>query len=160
MPVKHGANDPGNFKVGTSQVSKLYQGSDLVWSIVDLLDQSVSSSGVTPASAAVRVNVTSGGLQQSKSGALGYSTDNTWLNGGAASDYEVRATIASSSGPGGMSGDSLGVWLNCGTTREWIATGTVDGFGGIYEVDLTIEIRLAAGAVIASCDAFMSSERF
>lgn len=43
------------------------------------------------------------------------SSDHTWLISGAASDYDVRATLNS----GALSTGTVGAWLNLGTSRNW-----------------------------------------
>lgn len=66
-----------------------------------------------------------------------------WLASGAASGYDVRATLASGTSP---SGSAVGSWLNLGTTRAWSLTASA-GFAGASQVllcTLTVEIRDAS----------------
>lgn len=63
MPVRHGTSTPSTFKYGSSQVNKLYHGSNLVWSdyvpmTVMASPSSVIGIATRAAPAAANVNVT------------------------------------------------------------------------------------------------------
>lgn len=93
------------------------------------------------------VVVASSGAHQRLQGAT-FTTVATWLNSGAAGDYEVRARI---------NGGSWGSWLNCGTTRSWAVSSVTPGVAATQTVDL--EIRLAASpfTVYSSSTHFLSA---
>lgn len=158
MLIKHGTNSPGAFYVGSSIAAKLYCGTSLLWTAVDLNDQSVDAAGSTTGGATARARLTSSGLQQSKVGTASYVTDNTWLNGGAASLFDVRFTISSEVGSGGMTG-TFGSWLGLGADRE--VSALASGPGQVYSAAILIEVRAnSTGTVIASSTANLDSERF
>lgn len=64
-----------------------------------------------------------------------------WLVSGAASDYEVRATLDS----GALTSGTTGSWLALSTTRTWYCA---QGGIGTKTADLTIEIRRASDSVV------------
>lgn len=125
---------------------------------VDLLAFTASASGGTGAGSTARTTVNSAGLQQSKSGGAAYVTQNTWLNFGVNSDYEVRATLGTETGTGTAGGSAFGSWISCATGGEWTAAAVV---GFIYTADILLEIRyVPTGAVLASATCQLESERF
>lgn len=158
MPVKHNTSDISGVYVGTSLVPRMYCGTTLVYQSADLVDQNVAASGGTAAGATARVGLTSTGDQRSKVGAASYIIDNVWKNGGVASLYSVRATLASSTGTGSMGGSALSTWLNLAVDVEWTAAANV---GSIYVATLTLELRLdSTGAILDTKTAVLESERF
>ena len=157
MPVKHNTSYINGVYVGSALAHRLYCGTTEVYSAVDLVPVSVSATGSTTASSTSRVAITSGGLQQSKSGTAGYVTENTWKNGGTASDFEIRGTLSSTIGSGSAGGSAFGVWISGATGAEWTAAANV---GNIFAVSILIEIRLAStGIVLASETQYLDSER-
>ena len=143
MPIKVGTNTPSNFKVGNSQVNKIFLGTDIVWQLptVNITDQSIQvTNPSTRATAGYRLN--SSGIAESLSN-LAYTTLETWLLSGAASDYEVRVTLSS----GTLSSGTTGTWQNLGTSRSWtVVDTTFDGI--ISEADIVVEIRDATTLMI------------
>jgi hypothetical protein len=116
---------------------------------VSIDDQSVSDVAVSPVSASASYAINSDGTVRDHDG----NTLETWLDAGAASSFEVRATLSSGSTPGG----TLGSWLACSTSREWfiIASGPV-----VQTCTLLIEIRNAATlAVLDSATVTMTAQR-
>lgn len=87
-----------------------------------------------------------------------YTTLETWLIAGAASDYEVRATITTSSGPGSVAG-TFGSWLSLSSSREWSVNQPVSDLGSSI-LQFTVEIRSASsGTVLDSATIHLESER-
>lgn len=125
---------------------------------VDLASPTVVASGGTTATATARITVDSAGLQQSKSGTASYVTENTWLNFGANTDYEVRATFGTPVGTGSTGGSAAGSWISCAAGGEWTAAASL---GFTYVVDVLLEIRyVPTGVVLASATTTLDSERF
>lgn len=69
-----------------------------------------------------------------------------WLTGGIPSAYEINATFTGGTTPTG--GDSLGSWLNLGTSRSWSLTHS--GVVSTTHSDLSLQIRPVGGSVVAS----------
>ena len=143
MPINVGTNTPSNFKVGNSQVNKIFLGTNIVWQLptVNITDQSIQvTNPSTRATAGYRLN--SSGIAESLSN-LAYTTLETWLLSGAASDYEVRVTLSL----GTLSSGTTGTWQNLGTSRSWtVVDTTFDGI--ISEADIVVEIRDATTLMI------------
>lgn len=77
-----------------------------------------------------------------------------WLMSGAASAFEVRATVTSGTVDGGS---ATGVYLNCGTTRSW-----EKAYAGVGSQTCTILVELrpaAGGAVMASATMTLTARR-
>lgn len=152
-------NRPPNVAIPTSGTIKLtdfYGASSSP--AVDLAGPYVAASGGTAGTATARITVDSAGLQQSKIGASSYVTENTWLNFGANTDYEVRATLGTTTGSGSTGGSAFGSWISCATGGEWTAAATV---GFMYTADVLLEIRyVPTGTVLASATTTLESERF
>lgn len=73
-----------------------------------------------------------------------------WLLAGAASNYEVMATLNS----GALQTNAgTGVWLNLGTTRVW---GLSNLGTGTRTANVTFQIRPTGGSVQASCTVALS----
>lgn len=112
----------------------------------------------TGGNAVARYTLTSGGLEQIKEGLSPYDTVGTWLNSGAASDYDVRVSTTSG-GFNGMvkGGESVATWLNLGTTREWTLSAPLNSSS---EWDITVEVRLnSSGTVLATAYVNLSSDK-
>ena len=158
MPLKHNLSNLNGAYVGTGLAHRIYCGTTLVYSAVDLISMNVSASGGTAGNATARANFTSGGLQQSKAGAAGYVTENTWKEGGAASLFEIRATLVGSTGSGSAGGSAFSSWISGATGAEWTAAAAV---GNVFAAEILVEIRLAStGLVLASETQYLDSERF
>lgn len=71
----------------------------------------------------------------------------------APSDYEVRATLNS----GTLTSGTTGSWLALTSNRSWTLTRIA--FGPADQVDLNIEIRKGAGAVLATATVTLDAER-
>ena len=137
------------------KVSDVWVGVGGVWKqayqsiAVNLLGLDPYDAQPTPADATATYSLTSGGLET----ATGASSS-TWLLSGAASDYDVRATVVS----GTLTTGTTGSWLNLGTTRTWTKVRT-SNISGIDTVSLTIEISLAgAGVAIATATVDLTAE--
>lgn len=63
----------------------------------------------------------------------------TWMDGGTASEYDVRLTQTSGTTIGG----TLGTWMNLATSRNWVLSETRNGFFS-SSAAATLEIRMAA----------------
>ena len=155
MPVRVGTNTPTNFRVGNSQVDKIFLGTNIVWQVptVSITDQSIyvtRPSGI--ATAGYRLN--SSGIAESLSN-LTYSTAETWLLSGAASNYEVRATLSL----GTLSSGTTGTWQNLGTSSSWtVACSTFDASPS--EAIISVEIRDATTLlVLDTATITLSAER-
>lgn len=117
---------------------------------VNLVGGTVNDARVSPADASASYSVNSNGTETSSPAAI----SNTWLLIGAASDYEVRATLNS----GTLSSGTTGVWLDCATSRTWTVTRTTDA-AGITSANLTIEIRRKSdGVVLDSATVVLEAE--
>ncbi len=143
MPIKIGTNTPSNFKVGNSQVNKIFLGTNIVWQLltVNITDQSIQvTNPSTRATAGYRLNYS--GIAESLDDVT-YATLETWLLSGAASDYEVRVTLSS----GTLSSGTTGTWQNLGTSRSWTVVA-----GNYYpefaEAEIVVEIRNATTLTI------------
>jgi hypothetical protein len=116
---------------------------------VSINDQSVSDITISPTTAIAAYSINSDGTVRDHDGAL----LETWLLTGAASSFEVRATLSSGSTPGG----TLGTWLACSTTREWTITGSSPV---PVSCVLLIEIRNASTMVtLDSASVTMTAQR-
>lgn len=123
---------------------------------VNIESRSVSRTGGITANAVAGWRIASDGVVSTREG-TSYVTRETWLLVGAASDYEVRATVASGNTP---SGSATASWLGCGTTREWDQSDSIiDGVP--LEGSLTIELRRAGGtgAILDTATIDLFSER-
>lgn len=85
---------------------------------------------------------------------LGSSTETyDWIaSWGVPADYEVRATATSGTPDSG----TTDAWLALDTSRTWTISDTV---GVAQEVDLTIEVRRASGAVLATASITLHAEK-
>lgn len=159
--IKKGTSSPGTFKLGSSQVAKIYRGLSVVWqniTAVVVAYQNVTASAVTPANSTARSRFTATGLQQSKIGGAAYVNDNTWLRAGSASDYSIRATIANQTGTSGTHTGTIGAWVGLGSDFELtVIAGTS---GNFWTVEFTVEIRLnSSGAVLSSNTVSLTADR-
>ena len=146
MPIKVGTNTPSDFKVGNSQVDKIFLGTNLVWPLVTLFDSNVTAAAVGATEATVRLRINTSGIQETKEGTASYTTVGMWLNGGVASDYEVRLTIDSTSGSGNTVGSATyGIWIDASTSPEWLAVASPWGY---YTINGTLEIRTVSDSVV------------
>jgi len=121
-----------------------------IWSAAAAVtNQSITSLGPTgPRTAGYRLNTS--GIAESRVQAS-YTTIETWLVVGAASDYEVRATL--------VTGDPLdsgvvGTWQALSSPREWLISATTPS----KMSELLIEIRITAGVVVGSATVTLEAE--
>lgn len=103
---------------------------------VSISNQAIIASGTTSQTAAYQANL-SGAIRGGENGV--YSSLETWLRSGAASDYEIRATLLSGDA---VESGTMNTWQGLGTTREWSQDAKL--YDTEYYSILTIEIRLAA----------------
>jgi hypothetical protein len=80
----------------------------------------------------------------------------TWKNTGNASDYDIMFTVSSGAVTGG---DSVGSWINLGTSRSWSVTDAVAGGGAVAASGTVYISRAGAAAAIASCSLSLSATR-
>jgi hypothetical protein len=136
--------------IGVSGVWKL------IHALVALTNVSPTFVSANPADsfAGYRLN-SAGTVHKAEGSTLSFGASlSTWLLGGAASDYEVRATVNS----GSLSTGTAATWQALSTTREWSRSRSVNT-AGVDTVNLTIEIRLASsGTVIATCTVVLTAE--
>lgn len=85
-----------------------------------------------------RIN-SSGVVEQAEDSS--YTTLETWLIGGTAADFEVRATVTS----GSLTSGSTGVWESLSTSREWTRLAINNT---AQTVVFTIEVRRVTDSVI------------
>lgn len=105
-----------------------------------------SASALSPADASIAAVFSNLGVMQVSQNGGGNVTQYTWQSGGAASDYDIRATVTS----GSVTGDVTSTWLNLGSSRAWTNTRT-SNLAGTTTATLTVEIRNAATlAVLAT----------
>lgn len=100
--------------------------------IVSIEDQSITDTETDPDIAAATLSFTSAGAYNGGS----------WLSGGNASNYEIRATKTAGVNP---SGSALNTWLNLGTDRSWVVSQIGVGFKTSV---LTIQIRETSGFTV------------
>lgn len=98
---------------------------------------------ISPADATAGYQLNSSGAEQEITQS-GTTTFNTWLLSGVAGNYEAMATVNSGALTGGS---GAGVWLNLGTTRNWLVTRTANTAGSL-SANLTIQIRPAGGGAV------------
>ena len=140
MPVRIGTSTPSTFKVGSSQVTKLYQGATLVWSTAAALSVSASHTSVSGyesriAPAAANVNVTSISTVITASGGSGSYTY-SWsrlsgstainVNGATSPNTPFNAVL-------GQNNTVTGVW------RCTVSDGTSSAYVDV-DVSLTYEV--------------------
>lgn len=101
---------------------------------VSIVGGAVSDIQLTPTDADATYTLNAAGTEVSSPAAI----SNTWLITGAASDYEVRATVNS----GGVQAGTTGSWLGLGSDRAWSCTRSLNSAGS-SDANLTIEIRSA-----------------
>ena len=122
---------------------------------VTLTDRSVYSSGFSPVATTGGYYLTSGGLVQVDQG-VGLTTVDNWVvPAGAASIFEVFATITS----GTVTTGTTGSWLALSSTRSW--TKTRSGTAGISQVFLAMQIRqIGTTTVLATANIDITAELF
>jgi hypothetical protein len=124
----------------------------LVWTnapaTVYLEDAAQSGRAIAPSTASATINFTSGGLVQSRANSNPYALLFTWLLSGAASAYQIRATVSSGTSP---AGSALNTWLNMGVDNLWVLSRSTSGTSTSV---LTIEIRDVATSTIRASATF------
>lgn len=133
---------------------------DVAWAFDVAVYVSIQSRSV---SRAVVSGSTIAGWRLGSSGAVSsregnvYTTQETWLQSGAAGDYEVRATVASGITP---AGSAVGTWLDAGVDQEWYVQDAVAD-GSPAETSLTVELRFkgGSGTILSTATINLSSER-
>lgn len=126
---------------------------------VQISDQLIQVSGlISSGSALAGYRLNASGIAEKREKTV-YSTLETWLIAGAASAYDVRATITSSDTSDATSTGSFGVWLNLGTSREWSVNRNTSA-AGVSFIIMTVEIRnTSTGVVLDSATIQLESER-
>jgi hypothetical protein len=109
----------------------------------------IDSVAVAPTLAVATYQISNDGTARDQDGTV----LETWLAVGAASDFQVRATLSSGSTPSG----TLNTWLACSTTREWSITSSSPA---TVSCSLWVEIRNASTlAVLAAATADLSAHQ-
>lgn len=106
------------------------------------LSNTTVSSVTTTGTATATYSLLNSGIVQGNRAPTGTYTIETWLNSGAASSYDVMATLSSGDTP---TGSALSTWMNLGTTRSWTLTDVQSGAIGAKSCTLSIQIRPAGG---------------
>lgn len=109
---------------------------------VNIVGGTLQSITISPTDSTSGYQLNSSGAEQEIT-TFGTSTFNTWLLSGAASSYEVFATLNS----GTLTSGTTGAWLNLGSTRSWTVTRT-NNAAGTNSASLTIQIRPAGGGAV------------
>lgn len=158
MPIKVGTNTPSDFKVGNSQVDKIFLGTNIVWPLVGpLTAHSLDASGSNSSTSTARYYVDSDGFIYTKQGTAAIVQQEQWLLGGTNTDYEVRFTQTGSAGSGSLNG-TLSTWLALSTDRE-INTTTTNG--NTYDATVTVDIReVSSGTIVATTSIDLTSDWF
>lgn len=119
---------------------------------VSLTGANLSDSTPSTTDAEVSYQLNSSGAEQSYVGTgSAYSTIDTWLLSGVASDYDCQLTWVGST----LTGSAINTWLSCGSTQSWTMTETSAGSGklgsGTIKIrDATTLVELASGSVVMS----------
>ena len=124
----------------------------VAWQRINIANADVlDSAGVGTAVAGYRLNTS--GIAE-KLVRVTYTTLETWLSFGTASNYECRATVTA----GAITSGTTGSWLALSSSREWkVEQGSV----GTGTATLTIEIRNASTLVVLdSATITLEAERF
>lgn len=124
----------------------------VAWQRINIAANAVSHSvGVGTATAGYRLNTS--GIAEGREGAS-YSTLETWLAFGTASNYECRATVVF----GTLTSGTSGAWLSLGSSQEWSITQVGVGTN---TCEITIEIRNASTLVVLdSATITLEADRF
>lgn len=104
-------------------------------------DATYSSLALSPDDSSITVSFTNTGLVQISQNSFPSVTQYTWLLSGAASDYQIRATLNSGTLTSGVTGS----WLNFG--QSWNVTRTTNVVG-TSTATITIEIRDVATSTV------------
>lgn len=122
-----------------------------IWQSINITDQNLYfSRPIGTTTAGYRLN--SSGIVEARDFA-GYSTLETWLVSGTASNYEAKATVL----VGSVSTGTTGSWLSLGSSREWTVT---QASMGTKQCQLLVEIRNASTlAVVDSAAITLEAER-
>jgi hypothetical protein len=114
---------------------------------VQLHDQSVSKSGDGIHPISVAYQLTNTGLAKDGDGA----TLEPWLLSGAASSYEVRATVVS----GTVGGSVTGSWISLSASPAWSISA---GENEVVTATIFVEIRrVGTTTVLASATVFLTA---
>lgn len=156
MPIKVGTNTPSDFKVGNSQVDKIFLGTNIVWPLVGpLTAHSPYASGSNSGTSTARYYVDSDGFIYTKQGISAIVQQEQWLLAGTNSDYEVRFTQTGSTGTGSLNG-TLSTWLSLGSDQE---INTTTSSTNTYEAIVTVEIReVSTGTILQTTSVTLYSE--
>lgn len=142
---EHIPDTPANVGVPTSGSIDLLDFLGASNQSVALADETIAASVISPNNAVAGYALNSNGSVQQT---INNSTSNigTWLLGGAASGFEVRATAVS----GTVTSGTLNTWLSMSSTNSWTRVNSTDGISTAMTV-LTVEIRVAStGQVLDS----------
>lgn len=118
---------------------------------VQLLGGTVTAFGITSPTATVRI-ANDGRVYHGQN--LGFTDQGAWLLAGAASQFEIRATLVSGYVP-----ETTGSWLALTSTREWSCTDVLADSTPETAI-VTLEIRLAGTVtVLATANWTLTADR-
>lgn len=121
-----------------------------VWETVWPLGVAISNQNISegdPSSALARYRLNSDGSVYSITNNGGTVALEVWKLGGAAGDYEARATV-NSGALTGIGNSATGSWLNLGTTRTWGCSTVSPPPPSSNTCNMTIEVRRASDGVV------------
>lgn len=105
-----------------------------------------SSLAISPADSSIAAVFSNLGVMQISQNGGGSVTQYTWQGGGAASDYDIMATVTS----GSVTGSPTGSWLNLASSQSWAVTRT-SNIAGTTSAVISVQIRNATTlAVLAT----------
>lgn len=138
-------NTPANANVPTSGAISVRDFLGASNQSVDVPNDTIQALSIAPTDATATYRLNANGLIQGiRNGST--ATEGTWLLGGTASAFEVRATLQS----GALDGGTVNSWMNLGSSRDWTRVRTENSTGTNSAV-LLIEIRdVATQTVLAS----------
>lgn len=144
------AKDGGTWKTGTAYVKD--GGAWKPWLVgggggspggASITNQLQSRNTTTPTAATAQYVLNSSGQAQRIDDDGTTNISGEWLVSGAASDYEVRATVNS----GSLTSGPTGSWESLGTTRTWTLTRASVGTSSCV---LLVEIRRVSDSVVVT----------
>jgi hypothetical protein len=118
---------------------------------VQLLGGTVTAFGITSPTATVRI-ANDGRVYHGQN--LGFTNESAWLLAGAASQFEIRATLVSGYVP-----EVTGAWLALSSTREWSCTDVLADSTPETAI-VTLEIRRTGTvSVLATANWTLTADR-
>lgn len=144
-----------NAKLGTTQIKRIMAGTTLVWQYltVTLTNGNFYASGL---SGTINASWGINGVDVWRSINGSSVTLYAWLQGGSASDYQIRWTTTSGAVTSAVSA-ATGTWLECTSNPTWGVQRTTNGSSNATG---SVDIRLkSTSAVVASATITLQAER-